>query len=142
MIDWTVSRHDWPRIITNLERAGLSQREIGERCHVSEGTTVSWANNLKNLPGTQPKLHNGLMLLGLWAEVCGDEVVNEAVRNICESNIPLTAAMFPHAAGRSEDMLLRPKCDKCGQALRGARAERWTQVDAFRREQNAQEFER
>jgi hypothetical protein len=61
-------RYDWSRMVFELERTGLSQREIATRCAVS---THVWVNNLKNIPGTQPKFHDGAMLLGLWAEVMG-----------------------------------------------------------------------
>ncbi len=60
----TAARIDWSAMVFDLERCGMSQREIGEAC----GMDASWANKLKNLPGTQPRFHNGALLLGLWAE--------------------------------------------------------------------------
>lgn len=70
-------RIDWERVIMDIQRAtamaGLSERasidEIARAC----GRTSTWAWNLKNVPGTQPKLHDGLVLLGLWAEVMGQD---------------------------------------------------------------------
>lgn len=61
-------RFDWAAMIFELERLGLSQRDIAHRCDVSGH---SWVNNLKNIPGTQPKFHDGAVLLSVWAEVTG-----------------------------------------------------------------------
>lgn len=59
-----VARIDWSAMVFDLERCGMTQREIGEACEAS----AVWVNNLKNIHGTQPKFHQGALLLGLWAE--------------------------------------------------------------------------
>lgn len=71
----TVRCIDWSRIIFDLEAAGLSIRDIaagiGYRNHSRVGQDdggKSWVHRLKNIPDTQPKFHEGAMLLGLWAE--------------------------------------------------------------------------
>lgn len=61
-------RFDWSAMVFCLEAAGLSQREIAKRCGVQRH---SWVNDLKNIEGTQPKFHDGAMLLALWQEVTG-----------------------------------------------------------------------
>lgn len=58
---------DWSQIICDLEAAGMTQRAIGDACD----TSASWANNLKNIEGTEPKFHNGALLLGLWSQKLG-----------------------------------------------------------------------
>jgi len=70
-------RIDWERVIMDIQRAtGLA--DMSDRASLAEiasacGRTFTWAWNLKNIPGTQPKLHDGLILLGLWAEVMGQD---------------------------------------------------------------------
>lgn len=64
-----LKRIDWSRIIFDLERAGMTQGEISVQAGIEHDNPGVWANRLKNIPGTQPKFHNGAMLLGLWAEV-------------------------------------------------------------------------
>lgn len=67
---------DWSQVVFDLERAGLSQREIGEQCGYgdrSDRGKVS-INQLKNIPGMQPRFHHGLLLLGLWLERAGGDV--------------------------------------------------------------------
>lgn len=61
-------RIDWSEMIFNLERCGMSQRQIGLECGLDPENGHVWVNRLKNIPGTQPKFHDGAMLLGLWAE--------------------------------------------------------------------------
>lgn len=69
------ARVDWERVIIDIQRstwlADKSQRmgikSIAKAC----GRTFSWAWNLKNIPNTQPKFHDGLMLLALWSEKTG-----------------------------------------------------------------------
>lgn len=60
-------RFDYSAIVFQLEAAGMSQREIGGQCEADQ----TWVQRLKNVPGTQPKLHNGLLLLGLWMSTTG-----------------------------------------------------------------------
>jgi hypothetical protein len=60
-------RIDWSAMIFALEAAGMSQREIGQQCDSDQ----TWVQRLKNIPGTQPKFHNGLLLLGLWVNATG-----------------------------------------------------------------------
>ena len=63
----TESRVDWFRVIVDLERARWSLDRIAQDVGRSKG----WVSNLKNIPDTGPRFHDGLMLLGLWAEVTG-----------------------------------------------------------------------
>lgn len=58
---------DWFRVISDLERSGLSQREIGE--HI--GRSQVQVNAYKVIPGTEPKFSVGMLLLGLWQDRCG-----------------------------------------------------------------------
>jgi hypothetical protein len=59
---------DWSEVVLDLRRAGLSHREIAEQCDASGH---DWVHRLLNIPGTQPKFHNGTLLLGLWLERTG-----------------------------------------------------------------------
>lgn len=61
------SRIDWWQVITDLERAEVSHERIAAECLRSKG----WVDNLKNTPGTEPRFHDGAVLLGLWATYCG-----------------------------------------------------------------------
>lgn len=63
-------RIDWSQIIRDLERLGMTMRQIGAECdkgHRSE-QGKSWVSSLKNIPGTEPRFHEGALLIGLWAE--------------------------------------------------------------------------
>lgn len=67
---------DWARMVVDLERCGMSQREISGHCGYPDmdranGGGKYWVNRLKNIPGTQPDFHEGLMLLGLWVDKTG-----------------------------------------------------------------------
>ena len=64
-----VSRIDWFRVIVDLEGKRWSLERIAAAVDRSKG----WVSNLKNIPGTEPKFHDGLMLLGLWMHVTGKE---------------------------------------------------------------------
>ncbi len=71
---------DWAQIVCDLEAAGLTQRAIGESCDMDQ----PWANRLKNIHGTEPKFHNGALLLGLWTQTMGrptNEVPRDGVRS-------------------------------------------------------------
>lgn len=65
-------RIDWERVVLDIQRSswlqGSGQRmaleSIGQAC----GRSYSWAWCLKNVPGTEPKFHDALLLVGLWAE--------------------------------------------------------------------------
>lgn len=59
---------DWTEVILDLRRCGMSHREIAEEC---EANGHDWVHRLLNIPGTQPKFHNGTLLLGLWLERTG-----------------------------------------------------------------------
>ncbi len=58
---------DWFRVVTDLERSGLTQAQIGEAI----GRSAATVNNLKSIPGTEPRFAVGMALLGLWQERCG-----------------------------------------------------------------------
>jgi hypothetical protein len=64
---------DWSQIVVDLERCGLTQREIAGECGFPDtdkanGGGKYWVNRLKNIPNTQPNFHEGALLLGLWAD--------------------------------------------------------------------------
>jgi hypothetical protein len=66
------SRVDWPMVIIQIQRstwlAGASQRMSHRAIADACGRGENWVWALKNIPGTEPKFHDGLMLLGLWSE--------------------------------------------------------------------------
>ena len=71
----TVRCIDWSRVIFDLEGVGMSWREIAVGCGYGDYTGAEvndggkkWVERLKNYHGTQPSFHDGLMLIGLWAE--------------------------------------------------------------------------
>lgn len=51
---------DWFAVISDLERTGMTQREIGERISVSKSTVNSWKQY------NEPRYRNGVALLTLW----------------------------------------------------------------------------
>ena len=59
------ARIDWFRVIVQIERQGWSLERIAIEMERSKG----WISNLKNLPGTEPRYHDGWMLIALWARV-------------------------------------------------------------------------
>lgn len=69
------ARIDWERVIMDIQRSTwlanssdrYSHRAIARAC----GRGENWVWNLKNVPGTEPKFHDALLLLGLWAEKTG-----------------------------------------------------------------------
>ena len=69
------ARIDWERVVMDIQRSmwlsGKSERysdvAIARAC--GRGKTWTWA--LRNIPGTEPKFHDALLLLGLWAEKTG-----------------------------------------------------------------------
>lgn len=63
------ARIDWWQVITDLERAEVSHRRIAAECLRWNG----WVANLKNTPNTEPRFHDGMMLLGLWKQHCGKD---------------------------------------------------------------------
>jgi hypothetical protein len=62
-------RIDWFRVIVDLQRAGYSHDRIAAEC--LRGKTWVWS--LQNVPGTEPRFHDGMLLLGLWATATGKD---------------------------------------------------------------------
>ena len=68
-------RIDWERVILDIQRSTwmdgksdrYSNRSIARAC----GRGENWVWNLKNIPNTEPKFHDAIMLLALWAEKTG-----------------------------------------------------------------------
>ena len=68
-------RIDWERVVLDIQRSswlkGKSQRmsesEIAQAC----GRGRNWVWALKNIPNTEPKFHDALLRIGLWAQVTG-----------------------------------------------------------------------
>ncbi|MFT3720405.1 hypothetical protein [Pseudorhodoferax sp.] len=61
---------DWWRVITDLERAGVPHSVVA----VEVGRSKGWVANLKNIYGTEPRFHDGMLLLGLWHDRVGGMV--------------------------------------------------------------------
>lgn len=63
---------DWARIVLDLEAAGYTQRAIARECGFDDREAdmngKAWVNKLKTGLHSQPKFHNGALLLGLWVE--------------------------------------------------------------------------
>lgn len=72
---------DWAQMVRDLEAAGMTQEQIGVSCDFDRSSAASWANRLKNIPGTEPKFHNGALLLGLWSVKMG-RVANDVPREL------------------------------------------------------------
>lgn len=68
-------RINWERLIIDIQRStwldGSSQRYSLKAIATACGRGENWAWNLKNIPGTEPRYHDALMLLGLWVEKTG-----------------------------------------------------------------------
>lgn len=64
---------DWPELILDLVRCGMSLSAIASECGYDEETRAGkeWLVRLRNIPNQQPKFHPGAMLIGLWAERTG-----------------------------------------------------------------------
>jgi hypothetical protein len=62
-------RIDWFRVVVDLQRAGYSHERIAAEC--MRGKTWVWS--LQNVPGTEPRFHDGMLLLGLWAQATKKE---------------------------------------------------------------------
>jgi len=68
-------RIDWEQVIIQIQRSTwlksssdrMSLLAIGEAC----GRSFGWAWNLKNIPGTEPRYSDGVLLLRLWSEKTG-----------------------------------------------------------------------
>ncbi len=58
---------DWWRVIMDLERNGVTMARIAAECLRS----VGWVSNLKNIPGTEPRHRDGVVLLAMWSERTG-----------------------------------------------------------------------
>jgi hypothetical protein len=58
---------DWPTVIDDLERAGVSLRSQAVTVEVSLGTIYYWRS------GGEPKYRNGRMLLNLYERHVGNE---------------------------------------------------------------------
>jgi len=63
------SRIDWFRVIVEIQRSGWSLDRIAFEMQRSKGSI----SNLKNIPGTEPRFHDGMKLLGLWCDVTGKQ---------------------------------------------------------------------
>ncbi len=66
-------RIDWFRVIVDLERStdAAGRRWSLERIADAMDRSKGWVSNLKTIPDTEPRFHDGLMLLGLWHSVTG-----------------------------------------------------------------------
>lgn len=68
-------RIDWERVVLDIQRSTWlvdgSQRMALESIARACGRSYAWAWALKNVAGTEPKFHDALLLIGLWAETTG-----------------------------------------------------------------------
>lgn len=62
-----IQRSTW--LARSSERYSL--RAIGQACNRGQ----NWVWCLKNVPNTEPKFHDALLLLGLWAEKTGKQSI-------------------------------------------------------------------
>lgn len=62
---------DWFRVIVDLERSGFSHERIALECMRSKG----WVNNLKCIPGTEPRHRDGVVLLAIWSDATGKKAL-------------------------------------------------------------------
>jgi hypothetical protein len=60
-------RVDWAQLIVDLVLAGYSHERIAAEC--MRGKTWVWT--LANEPGSEPRFHDGQVLLGLWERATG-----------------------------------------------------------------------
>lgn len=63
----TQPRIDWWQVISDLERAGVSHERVAAECMRSKG----WVAKFKTCPDTQPRFHDGMMLLAIWEQWVG-----------------------------------------------------------------------
>lgn len=66
---------EWFRVISDLERSGMTQAQIG----AAVGRSQNSINQYKSA-GLEPRFHIGMLLLGLWFE-----------RTVVGTPIPMTA---------------------------------------------------
>lgn len=57
-------RIDWFMVIVDLERCGMSWRDVGKQMGMSKG----WVEHLKNSPGSSPRHDDGEALIELWCD--------------------------------------------------------------------------
>ncbi|HAO3757762.1 TPA: helix-turn-helix transcriptional regulator [Salmonella enterica] len=67
---------DWFLIVTDLERSGLTQREIAKCVGVAKSTINSWKYRC------EPGFSNGNLLLDLWSERT-HKAVRDAPVKVC-----------------------------------------------------------
>lgn len=63
----TRTRIDWWQVISDLERAGISHERVASECMRSKG----WVAKFKTCPDTEPRFHDGTLLLALWEQHVG-----------------------------------------------------------------------
>jgi hypothetical protein len=106
---------DWSRMVNDIVDAGCSDRKIVERLRIAELSPKL----LKHYEsGGQPVFPRGFALYMLWLEVTGKP----------ETEIPWTDWSMPYRGNDAGDMTLKPRCNCCGQVLRGARGQTWKQL--------------
>lgn len=61
-------RIDWPRVVSNLQRSGMSLQQIADRIDVSKSLVAGWAD--PEMTG-EPAFWTGSALIELWCEQTG-----------------------------------------------------------------------
>lgn len=74
-------RIDWPRIIDNLRRVGMSYAEIAGKLDVSEGTISSYTDDRC----IEPAFWTGSAMLVLWSEKTGLSYTDAPTRRVTPS---------------------------------------------------------
>jgi len=81
----TLSRYvriDWPRVVENLMRCGMTRQEIADSAEIGYGTVRTY---LDQWGETEPAYWVGVRLLALWAEKTGCEVKDAPTRRVSMS---------------------------------------------------------
>jgi hypothetical protein len=104
-------RYDWSRILLDLSMHGMTLQAVFE----ATGIPASTLHGYKNLDA-EPRHSDGERLLAFW-------------RGHHEGDAPIISGSIRiDRRVQSDEMLLREKCPSCGQTIRGALLDKWTQL--------------
>jgi len=104
-------RYDWNRILLDLSMHGMTLDEISHASYIPSSTLSGY----KNLD-VEPKHADGERLLALWrGHHAGDAPIVSGSTRI-------------DRRVQAEEMALQQRCAACGQTIRGALLDKWTQL--------------